>query len=71
MTKNINYLAIIPARKKSKRIINKNIVKINKKQLVKFTIEAKKKSKKIQKERKTERQETKRQQWLSKLENWN
>jgi CMP-N-acetylneuraminic acid synthetase len=49
MTKNINYLAIIPARKNSKRIINKNLVKINKKQLVKFTIEAAKKSKKIQK----------------------
>ena len=49
MTKKINYLAIIPARKNSKRIINKNLVKINKKQLVKFTIEAAKKSKKIQK----------------------
>ena len=46
---NLRVIAIIPARKNSKRIINKNLVKINKKQLVKFTIEAAKKSKKIQK----------------------
>ena len=49
MTKKINYLAIIPARKRSKRIKNKNLIKINKKQLIKFTIDAAKKSKKIQK----------------------
>jgi|TARA_Y100000294_G_scaffold29021_1_gene24448 CMP-N-acetylneuraminic acid synthetase len=48
MKKKIKYLAVIPARKNSKRIINKNLVKINKKQLVKFTIEAAKKTKKIQ-----------------------
>ena len=47
--KKINYLAIIPARKDSKRIKNKNLVKINKKELIKFTIEAAKKTKKINK----------------------
>ena len=45
----INYLAIIPARKYSKRIKNKNLVKINNKELIKFTIEAAKKTKKIDK----------------------
>ena len=47
--KKINYLAIIPARKDSKRIKNKNLVKINNKELIKFTIEATKKTKKINK----------------------
>jgi len=48
MKKKIKYLAVIPARKDSKRIINKNLIKINKKELVKFTIEAARKTKKIQ-----------------------
>ncbi len=48
MEKRIKYLAVIPARKNSKRIINKNLIKINKKELIKFTIEAARKTKKIQ-----------------------
>ena len=47
--KKINYLAIIPARKGSKRIKDKNLVKINNKELIKFTIEAAIKTKKIDK----------------------
>ena len=49
MTQKINYLAIVPARKNSKRLKNKNLVKINDKELVKFAIEAAKKVKKINK----------------------
>jgi len=40
-------LAIIPAKKKSKRLPNKNIKKINGKPLIAYTIEVAKKSKKI------------------------
>ena len=43
----INYLAIVPARKHSTRIKNKNLIKINNKELLKFTIETAKKDKKI------------------------
>ena len=42
-----NYLALIPARKNSKRIINKNILKINGKKVVEYTIKAALNSKKI------------------------
>jgi len=45
----IKYLAIVPARKDSKRIKNKNLIKINNKELIKFTIESAKKIKKIKK----------------------
>ena len=45
----IKYLAIIPARKNSKRIKNKNLFKINNKQLIKYSIEASTKVKKINK----------------------
>ena len=45
----MNYVAIIPARKNSKRIKNKNIRKINGKYLVNYTIDAAKKVNKISK----------------------
>ena len=45
--KKINYLAIIPARRKSKRIKNKNIKYIKKKILFDYTLEAAKNSNKI------------------------
>jgi len=47
--KKIEYLAVIPARKKSKKIIKKNVKKINKKILFDHTLDAAKKSKKIKK----------------------
>ena len=43
----IKYLAIIPARKGSKRILNKNIIKIKNKSLFTYTLNAAIKSKKI------------------------
>lgn len=45
--KTINYLAIIPARRGSKRILNKNILKIKGKPLYKYTLDAALNSKKI------------------------
>ena len=45
----IEYVAVIPARKGSIRIKNKNILKIKKKEIIKYTIEAAKKIKKIKK----------------------
>ena len=45
----LNYVAIIPARKGSKRIANKNILKIKNKELISYTIDAAKKIKKIKK----------------------
>ena len=47
--KKIDYLAIIPARKGSKRLKNKNLKKIGKKTLLDLTIEAALKSTKIKK----------------------
>ncbi len=44
-----NYVAIIPARKGSKSIKNKNLVKIKGKRLIDYTIEAAKKTKQISK----------------------
>ena len=41
----MKFLAIIPARKNSKEILNKNIKKFNKKPLIYWTIKAAKKSK--------------------------
>ena len=41
------YIAIIPARKGSKRLKNKNITKINKKPLFNYTLDAAIKCKKI------------------------
>lgn len=49
MTCCINYVAIIPARKNSKRIKNKNLRKLNKKTLFDYTLDASLKSKKITK----------------------
>lgn len=49
MTRCINYVAIIPARKNSKRIKNKNLRKLNKKTLFDYTLDASLKSKKITK----------------------
>jgi|TARA_Y100000031_G_scaffold1468_1_gene1874 CMP-N-acetylneuraminic acid synthetase len=40
-------LAIVSVREHSKRIKNKNLIKINNKELLKFTIEAAKKEKKL------------------------
>jgi CMP-N,N'-diacetyllegionaminic acid synthase len=45
----LNYVAIIPARKNSQRIKNKNTIKIKNKELISYTIEAAKKAKKIKK----------------------
>ena len=45
----LNYIAIIPARKNSQRIKNKNTIKIKNKRLICYTIEATKKVKKINK----------------------
>ena len=45
----MRYIAIIPARAGSKRIKNKNIIKLNNKKLIDYTIEAALKSKKIHK----------------------
>ncbi len=42
-----SYIAIIPARKNSKRLKNKNLLKIKNKSLFNYTLEAAKKSKKI------------------------
>jgi N-acylneuraminate cytidylyltransferase len=47
--KKYNYVAIIPARKGSKRLKNKNLKKINKKNLLSYTLTAALKSKKISK----------------------
>ena len=47
--KNQKILAIIPARSGSKGLKNKNILRLNKKPLVKFTIDQAKKSKFINK----------------------
>ncbi|WP_440644054.1 acylneuraminate cytidylyltransferase family protein [Candidatus Pelagibacter sp. HIMB123] len=47
--KNIKFLAIIPARKNSKRIKNKNLKKINKTTLFDYTFNAAKKCKEIDK----------------------
>ena len=44
-----NYVAIIPARKGSKSIKNKNLVKIKGKRLIDYTIDAAKKTKQISK----------------------
>ena len=44
-----NYVAIIPARKGSKSIKNKNLVKIKGKRLIDYTINAARKTKKISK----------------------
>ena len=46
--KRVKFIAIITARKNSKRIINKNLKIINKKPLLQFSLMAVKKSKKIQ-----------------------
>lgn len=43
------YLAIIPARKNSKRLKNKNLLKINNKSLINYTLDAAKKVKKLDK----------------------
>ena len=45
----IKYLAIIPARKNSKRLKNKNILKIKNKILFDYTFDAAKKTKKLTK----------------------
>jgi CMP-N,N'-diacetyllegionaminic acid synthase len=45
----LNYIAIIPARKNSQRIKNKNTIKIKNKTLICYTIDAAKKVKKINK----------------------
>jgi len=45
----MKYIAIIPARKGSKRIKNKNIIKLNNKKLIDYTIDAAVKCKKIYK----------------------
>lgn len=45
MFKNNKILAVIPARKGSKRIKNKNLIKINNKRLIDFTLDNLKKSK--------------------------
>jgi CMP-N-acetylneuraminic acid synthetase len=45
----LNYIAIIPARKNSQRIKNKNTIKIKNKRLICYTIDAAKKVKKINK----------------------
>ena len=38
--KKLNYIAIIPARKNSKRLINKNLLKINGKKMFNYTLQA-------------------------------
>ena len=43
----IKYLAIIPARKNSKRIKRKNLVKIKNKKMFYYTLDAAKKTKEI------------------------
>ena len=45
----MKYIAIIPARAGSKRIKNKNIIKLNNKKLIDYTIDAAAKCKKIYK----------------------
>ena len=42
-----NYICIIPARAGSKRLKNKNVIKINKKKLFDYTLDAALKCKKI------------------------
>ena len=38
--KKLNYIAIIPARKNSKRLVNKNLLKINGKKMFNYTLQA-------------------------------
>ena len=45
----LNYIAIIPARKNSKRLIRKNLQEINGKTMFNFTLDAALNSKKINK----------------------
>ena len=45
----MNYICIIPARSGSKRLKNKNTIKVNKKKLFEYTLEAALKTRRVKK----------------------
>ena len=45
----MNYICIIPARSGSKRLKNKNTIKVNKKKLFDYTLEAALKTRRVKK----------------------